>query len=434
MAENLRILHPDYFLDFNCIGGACEDNCCKGWTITVDKNMYQRYRRIEDPAFAEKARRCIKRVRGDKATDENYAQFVMNGPCNFMAEDGRCEIQRDYGAEYLCHTCTLYPRESNRVVSDMLEVGLSMSCPEVVRKLFREKQIIFQITELERISGFEHTDVYSLLQRTQKRARKDRNNGNLATFAWDIRECCIDVLQSRRIPLSHRILAIGVLISRTVELIGDREPARAEILGITNDFRSKAGSGFFDHPFETLEGHEEAVAVMRVNMSSYLIRLIIASAQSDTAYGVDKAIADFDAAVKSWAGDGRENGSFTIKEIVDYVDEQAAKHWDSFLAEREYVLENYFVSYVFSQLFPFTYQADCDIYQHVIILAVQYALLRMMLCVIAGDGAITDTMLNEVIRSVAKKFAHSPTVVKALIQEYAKHGANSVGHLAVLLK
>lgn len=32
-----RILVPEYLDEFSCIGGACEDTCCAGWNITVDK-------------------------------------------------------------------------------------------------------------------------------------------------------------------------------------------------------------------------------------------------------------------------------------------------------------------------------------------------------------------------------------------------------------
>jgi hypothetical protein len=50
------------------------------------------------------------------------------------------------------------------------------------------------------------------------------------------------------------------------------------------------------------------------------------------------------------------------------------------------------------------------------------------------DGEITDVMLNDVIRAIAKKFGHNPVVAKRLIQEFAKHGATGAAHPAVLLK
>ena len=43
MKKNLRITEPDYFNDFKCIGGKCEDSCCIGWDIDIDEVTYNIY-------------------------------------------------------------------------------------------------------------------------------------------------------------------------------------------------------------------------------------------------------------------------------------------------------------------------------------------------------------------------------------------------------
>ncbi|WXR62260.1 hypothetical protein WG909_03245 [Peptostreptococcaceae bacterium AGR-M142] len=37
----MDVLVPTYFKDFRCIGASCEDTCCKGWDVFVDKNAYK---------------------------------------------------------------------------------------------------------------------------------------------------------------------------------------------------------------------------------------------------------------------------------------------------------------------------------------------------------------------------------------------------------
>ncbi len=37
MTKKLKIVMPDYFKQFKCIGGKCEDSCCIGWDIDVDE-------------------------------------------------------------------------------------------------------------------------------------------------------------------------------------------------------------------------------------------------------------------------------------------------------------------------------------------------------------------------------------------------------------
>jgi len=60
------ILIPEYFEEFSCIGGACEDTCCAGWNITVDKKTYQNYRKVKHPEISEKLQRYVKRNRNQQ--------------------------------------------------------------------------------------------------------------------------------------------------------------------------------------------------------------------------------------------------------------------------------------------------------------------------------------------------------------------------------
>ena len=40
-------LTPDYYNKFSCIGGDCEDNCCRSrWSIFLDKNTYKKYEKL----------------------------------------------------------------------------------------------------------------------------------------------------------------------------------------------------------------------------------------------------------------------------------------------------------------------------------------------------------------------------------------------------
>lgn len=34
---------PDYYGEFECIAGECEDTCCAGWQIVIDKDSLKRY-------------------------------------------------------------------------------------------------------------------------------------------------------------------------------------------------------------------------------------------------------------------------------------------------------------------------------------------------------------------------------------------------------
>ena len=142
------ILIPEYLEDFGCIGGACEDTCCAGWNITVDKKTYQNYRKVKHPEISEKLQRYVKRNRKQQ-DDSSYAKLLLdeNKNCHMMLEDGLCGIHKELGEQFLCNTCAMYPRQFTQVGS-FIEKSLTLSCPEAARVvLLREDGLGFIETE-----------------------------------------------------------------------------------------------------------------------------------------------------------------------------------------------------------------------------------------------------------------------------------------------
>ena len=44
---------PDYYHEFTCVAGKCEDTCCAGWQIVADEASLENYKN-ETGAFAER--------------------------------------------------------------------------------------------------------------------------------------------------------------------------------------------------------------------------------------------------------------------------------------------------------------------------------------------------------------------------------------------
>ena len=45
-----------YVARFACIGPACEDTCCSGWSIPVDRDHYRRLKQVMGGSAAERER------------------------------------------------------------------------------------------------------------------------------------------------------------------------------------------------------------------------------------------------------------------------------------------------------------------------------------------------------------------------------------------
>ena len=135
----VKTILPSTVMDFQCIMGACEDNCCRNttWTISVDPDSYKKYEGLGN----EVGQRILDCIDGD-ASGYRFKEFD-DGKCPLMLDSGLCYIHKELGADFLCKTCATYPRYIFKFDKN-LEHWLSLSCPEVVRHvLYRTRGISF---------------------------------------------------------------------------------------------------------------------------------------------------------------------------------------------------------------------------------------------------------------------------------------------------
>jgi lysine-N-methylase len=126
-----KLLQPGYFDAFQCIGSACEDTCCVGWIVHVDKSTFDKYQKCSDPECGTSLRTLIT-INENSSNDDDYAKIAFNEPgCPFLSES-LCSIQQRLGEEYLSNMCATYPRVMNRV-DEVLQRSLDLSCPEAAR-------------------------------------------------------------------------------------------------------------------------------------------------------------------------------------------------------------------------------------------------------------------------------------------------------------
>ena len=121
MAKKIKVLIPQYIKNFKCIGGECEDSCCIGWKVDIDKNTYKKYSNCRDEELKHLLSKKVTRNRSNPS-DEKYAKIKMddNLACPFLNEEKLCKIYSNLGGESLSVTCTTYPRVYN-VVNNVLE-------------------------------------------------------------------------------------------------------------------------------------------------------------------------------------------------------------------------------------------------------------------------------------------------------------------------
>lgn len=191
----MKIRVPSYYKEFKCIASACEDTCCAGWDVVIDAKTYQAYQNM-DGAFGERLRnKMIVDKEGDNI-------FVLDGiRCPFLDKENLCDIHKNLGEQYLCHTCKQYPRYREEFFG-LREMGISLSCPEAARIILRNPAgIEFELSEDSVVS-------------------KELNEGeeDILQEFFRCRETIFQILETKDMPLGIR----AAIVLKFVQEIQDR--------------------------------------------------------------------------------------------------------------------------------------------------------------------------------------------------------------------
>jgi len=169
---------PDYYDEFSCIAGDCEDTCCAGWQIVVDKDSLKKYKKVQGPYL----KTILKRVNW---LNHTFRQDEEKR-CAFLREDNLCDMYACIGEDSLCRTCRTYPRHIEEF-ENVRETTLSVSCPEVARILMnRMEPVTFISKEEGEEEIYEDFDPF------------------LYSMLLDLRDAMISILQDRSLNVKIR--------------------------------------------------------------------------------------------------------------------------------------------------------------------------------------------------------------------------------------
>lgn len=176
---------PDYYKEFVCIADQCEDTCCTGWQIVIDKKSLKKYRRVKG-GFRKRLLRSIH-------WREGIFKQTSDKRCTFLNSENLCDMYTVLGKTGLCRTCRLYPRHIEEF-EGVREITLSVSCPEAARILLSRKEPV-RFLQYEKEGDEEYEDF----------------NVFLYSYLVDAREVMIRILQDRTKDLAVRTgLVLGL--------------------------------------------------------------------------------------------------------------------------------------------------------------------------------------------------------------------------------
>lgn len=186
MPETFHVLQPEYFERFRCLGSDCEDTCCDGWGILIDRATYDIYQKTPERSLVE--------INPASCSASDYAKIRLNGTGCPALQGGLCSLHRDHGEPYLSDMCSTFPRVVT-LVDGAAEKSLHLSCPEAARL------VLLDPDSMKMVRG-KAADLEFRLAAVSRVAEPDK----------DLRERMAATIRDRSQPLAERILAIGQAI------------------------------------------------------------------------------------------------------------------------------------------------------------------------------------------------------------------------------
>jgi lysine-N-methylase len=208
---------PAYASRFVCIGERCEDNCCSGWSVPIDRATYEKYR--STPAMAQHLGTLVV-LNTDRQTLDDYARLpsAAHSECGFLNGEKLCSIQKDHGPKMLSTTCATYPRAVAETAGKV-EIALNLSCPEAARTTLLDEDLLgggpWKILDSARYDAVTKRRTLPLSKSpvVGKAARLGQRLGNFEP-RLAVRELSLLLLSDRRYPLWQRLYLMGSLARR----------------------------------------------------------------------------------------------------------------------------------------------------------------------------------------------------------------------------
>lgn len=417
-------IRPIYADSFRCIGSACEDTCCQGWSVPIDRATYEKYQQLPDVPLAAliQANTIAQPANPDGSSPLPFAKLRMTegNRCPLLATDGLCRVQMEFGESLLSHICATYPRIVN-TVDGAPDKSLALSCPEAARTVLLNPNLLRDgIATVEGVASAENAPHNDLLP-----AGGPSQFRPLAHF-WPIRATVLKVLSERTYPLWQRLFLLGLLCRRLDEIGRGilNEPVRDFLLS----FERAVATGSLLPAMETLPVDREAQLDVMMRLAGMLLNR-------------SNVLPRFVECINAFTNGIGNGPQATLASLTANYSEAHDRYYAPFFSRHPYILENYLLNTIFRCHFPFGKSgagpnAAPAMNQEFSKLIAQFTLMKGFLIGVAGHHRMSFSTEHVVhtVQAVSKHFEHHPEFLNqshALLVESHMDGARG---MAILLR
>jgi lysine-N-methylase len=383
-------LRPQYTKAFQCIGSECEDTCCHGFAVTIDKATYLRYE--GNAEFRSGLETHFARIDGN-ATDSAFARIRLTPDynCPFLTRDRLCGIQIKHGSEYLSEVCVSYPRTSRRI-DGLIEKALYLSCPEAARVVLLNPHLMKREKD-ENGSGSRYQRLLTVGDQVGKA------NASPHAYLWEIRSLTLALIRDRSYPLWQRLFILGLFCKRLDELVSTHMQALVPRL-----LREYAEALLEGKLRPLLDGIPEQRPLQLRLVSEVIERHLVLQSNDRGHARFRECVQDFLKGIE-WDEVG------PVESCTSAFAEARQRYYEPFMQAHPFILENYLVNHVFKTRFPFgvNHRGEPNTPQNeFLVMSVLFAAINGLLIGIAGHNREGFAMAHVVklVQSFSKAVEH----------------------------
>jgi lysine-N-methylase len=412
LRQNLALAaHPTYADEFHCIGSACEDTCCQGWTVPIDQATWEKYQQLPESNLSSLIHGSI--VRTDEPPNPEkshvFATIRMNAEnqCPLLTRNRLCSIQAEVGEQMLSHTCHTYPRIVHSF-GGICETALALSCPEAARLVLLAPNLRTPTPPNPAVPAF-------------------ANGANpLPPDFWAIRTTLLTLLRNAAYPLWQRLFLLSILCQR-LDAIG-RGELKVSVLDFLAGFQDSVAGGTLRAAMQSLPIDPTAQVDIVLRLAGLMLH------KSNIRPRFVECIQAFT------TGIGNGPGS-TLQSLTAHYNFAHDRYFQPFIERHPYILENYLINTILRCQFPYGKEgmvpgAEPRMSKEFALLTAQFTLIKGLLIGVAGfhREQFAAKHVIHTVQAAAKHFEHHPEFLSnahTLLVESRMDGARG---MAILLR
>ena len=386
MAKKISKRYPVYFEDFKCIGGKCEDSCCIGWNIDIDKVTFKRYFKVQDQEMKRMFQKNVQNNERCSSDEVDYGivKLKKDKRCPFLDEENYCVIHSNLGEDYLSNVCTCFPRVTNKI-DETYEMSLDVACPEAARLiLFKEEGIKF-------VNREEHLGKYIISAQIDTNLKEVQNTP--LRYFKEIRDFCIKIIQDRRFTISERLYSLGCFIEQLEEEIENNNIIKF----IENYDFALFAKAYSDDDLNLLLSNSNMNYIIQIDLFRKMLKILRVDKDVESIRFKERT----SKMLNGYSFDEEENlqgkSEFYIKAFEEYNEKYFNKY--------SYILENYLVNFIYNNMFPFN--EVLSFFDSYMMLIIRFSFIRFYLVgLYLNNREENDENIVEFIQVFSKTIEH----------------------------